>query len=62
MAVGECVGENYSIGLAQMSCIITSVFMSGKLSCKFILKYMLDVWERLSEFPILRFRHTNIQK
>lgn len=61
MAVGVCVCENYSIGLAQMSCIITSVCLSEKLFCKFILKYMLDFWERLSEFPTMSFRHTTFQ-
>lgn len=48
MAGEEPRGLQYQIG-TDLLCFIASLSVWGKLSCNIILKYMLDVWEMLSE-------------
>lgn len=46
---GEGVCElRYRTG-TDLLCVITSLSVWGEISCNIILKYMLDVWEMLSE-------------
>lgn len=48
-AAGEGVCElRYRTG-TDLLCVITSLSARGEISCNIILKYMLDVWEKLSE-------------
>lgn len=48
-AAGEGVCElRYRTG-TDLLCVITSLSARGEISCNIILKYMLNVWEKLSE-------------